>query len=29
MNLLMANYWGARYTQLLENIDEAHMVYPE
>ena len=29
MNLLMANYWGARYTQLLEHIDEAHMVYPQ
>ena len=29
MNLLMAKYWGARYTQLLEHIDEAHMVYPE
>ena len=29
MNLLMANYWGARYTQLLETIDEAHLTYPE
>ena len=29
MNLLMANYWGARYTHLLETIDEAHMVYPQ
>ena len=29
MNLLMANYWGARYTQLLEHIDEDHMVYPQ
>ena len=29
MNLLMANYWGARYSQLLEHIDEAHMVYPQ
>ena len=29
MNLLMANYWGARYFQLLEHIDEAHMVYPQ
>ena len=29
MNLLMANYWGARYAHLLEHIDEAHMVYPQ
>ena len=29
MNLLMAKYWGARYTQLLEHIDETHMVYPQ
>ena len=29
MNLLMANYWGARYAHLLETIDEAHMVYPQ
>ena len=29
MNLPMANYWGARYAQLLENIDETRLVYPE
>ena len=29
MNLPMANYWGKRYAALLENIDEAHLVYPE
>ena len=29
MNLPMANYWGARYTNLLENIDESRMHYPE
>ena len=29
MNLSMANYWGRRYTALLENIDAAHLVYPE
>ncbi len=29
MNLPMANYWGARYVQLLENIDESRLVYPE
>ena len=29
MNLPMANYWGARYAALLENIDEEHLVYPE
>lgn len=29
MNLPMANYWGARYAKLLENIDETRMVYPE
>lgn len=28
MNLPMANYWGAKYTQLLENIDETRLVYP-
>ncbi len=29
MNLDMAKYWGRRYTQLLENIDESRLVYPE
>ena len=29
MNLPMANYWGRKYTQLLENITEDRLVYPE
>ena len=29
MNLPMANYWGARYAQLLETIDQTRLVYPE
>ena len=29
MNLPMANYWGAKYTALLENITEAQLIYPE
>ena len=29
MNLPMANYWGAKYADLLENITEARLVYPE
>ena len=29
MNLPMANYWGAKYAALLENIDETRLVYPE
>ena len=29
MNLPMANYWGAKYTSLLEKIDESHLTYPE
>ena len=29
MNLPMANYWGARYAALLENIDGDRLVYPE
>ena len=29
MNLSMANYWGKRYTELLENIDDSRLVYPE
>ena len=29
MNLPMANYWGAKYTALLENVDDTRLVYPE
>ena len=29
MNLPMANYWGAKYAALLENIDVTRLVYPE
>lgn len=29
MNLPMANYWGGRYAQLLQNIDETRLAYPE
>ena len=29
MNLPMANYWGRKYTELLENINESQLVYPE
>ena len=29
MNLPMANYWGNKYTNLLENIDDTRLVYPE
>ena len=29
MNLPMAKYWGTRYAQLLENITEDRLVYPE
>ena len=29
MNLPMANYWGRRYTKLLENIDDTRLIYPE
>ena len=29
MNLPMANYWGAKYADLLENITEDRLVYPE
>lgn len=29
MNLGMANYWGARYTALLEHIKADRLVYPE
>lgn len=28
MNLPMANYWGGRYVDLLENIDDSRLVYP-
>jgi len=28
MNLPMANYWGKRYTQILETITEEQLVYP-
>ena len=29
MNLSMANYWGAKYAGLLENITPDQLVYPE
>ena len=29
MNLPMANYWGKKYAELLENIDRDHLIYPE
>ena len=29
MSLPMANYWGARYAALLENIDDSRLIYPE
>lgn len=29
MNLSMANYWGGKYTKLLDNIDREHLIYPE
>lgn len=29
MNLPMANFWGDRYTNTLETIDENYLVYPE
>lgn len=29
MNLPMANYWGARYAAILENIEQAQLHYPE
>ena len=29
MNLPMANYWGRKYTALLETIDSSRLVYPE
>lgn len=29
MNLPMANYWGRRYSGLLDQLDESRMIYPE
>ena len=29
MNLPMANFWGRKYSDLLENVDESRLVYPE
>ena len=29
MNLSMANYWGRKYTAVLETIDDSRLVYPE
>lgn len=29
MNLPMANYWGKRYAELLESIDDSRLNYPE
>ena len=29
MNLPMANYWGKRYADLLEQADDSRFVYPE
>ena len=29
MNLPMANYWGAKYAALLENISHDRLIYPE
>ena len=29
MNLPMANYWGKKYSRLLENIEQSRLVYPE
>ena len=29
MNLPMANYWGKRYYDLLDNIDDSRLTYPE
>ena len=29
LSLPMANYWGKRYAELLENIDDTRLVYPE
>ena len=29
MNLPIANYWGKKYAELLNNIDETRLIYPE
>ena len=29
MNLNIANYWGRKYGNLLENLDDSRLVYPE
>ncbi len=29
MNLPMANYWGRKYADLLTNIDDSRLIYPE
>lgn len=29
MNLPMANYWGRRYSALLDRLDQSRMIYPE
>lgn len=29
MNLPMANYWGRKYVEILENADESRLNYPE
>lgn len=29
MNLPMAKYWGKRYSELLKNIDDSRLVYPQ
>ena len=29
MNLPMANFWGKKYSKLLENVDASRLVYPE
>ena len=29
MNLPMANYWAGRYVQMLENIDDSRLNYPD
>ena len=29
MNLPMAKFWGRKYAALLENIDDARLIYPE
>ena len=29
MNLPMAKYWGRRYANLLDHIDESRLIYPE